>query len=101
MSTHSLSSEGFWLACSRNAHENVIGSLPHCFSRCKCRKKATKNSNLTCHHINPLDVEPQQVIPDQTEYADRQLSVETAIRSVPVVSVNPPWEIGGTLFDVL
>src|SRR4026209_253090 len=36
-----------------------------------------------------LGVEPQQVIPGQTESADRWHGSDTAMRSMPVVSVHP------------
>src|SRR6187402_640017 len=36
-----------------------------------------------------LAVEPQQVIPGQTESADRWHGSDTAMRSMPVVSVHP------------
>jgi hypothetical protein len=45
----------------------------------------------------PLDVEPQQVIPGQTESADGRLGADTAMRSVPIVAVHPEWQFGGAI----
>jgi hypothetical protein len=44
-----------------------------------------------------LGVEPQQVIPGQTEAADGWLGADTAMRPMPVVAVEPSGEFGGAL----
>lgn len=42
-----------------------------------------------------LGVEPQQVVPGQTESADWCLRFYATVRAVPIVAVQPSWQLGG------
>ena len=44
-----------------------------------------------------LAVEAQQVVPGQTETADRCVGFQTTMRAVPIVAVKPVWQLGGSL----
>ena len=44
-----------------------------------------------------LAVESQQVVPGQTEPADRYLALQATMRSVPVVSVEPDGQLVGAV----
>jgi hypothetical protein len=46
---------------------------------------------------DPLAVEPQQVIPGQAESADGWHGADTAMRSVPIVAMQPSRQFGSAL----
>jgi hypothetical protein len=47
--------------------------------------------------VSALDVEPQQVTPGEGEFADEWHGSDTAMRTVPVVSMHPKRQVGGAL----
>lgn len=46
-------------------------------------------------YLPPLTVEPQQVVPGQAESADWCLRFYPAVRSIPIVAVQPSWQLVG------
>jgi len=50
---------------------------------------------LKAGYYEGLVVEPQQVIPGQTESADRCLRFYPAVGAMPIVTVQPSWQFGG------
>lgn len=44
--------------------------------------------------VESLDVEPQEVVPGETESTDRWLEADTAMRTEPVIAVKPSGQFG-------
>jgi hypothetical protein len=57
---------------------------------------ATRENQERWYEKSGLAVEPQQVVPGETESADRRSGTDTAMRPVPVVAVKPSRQFGCT-----
>ncbi len=51
--------------------------------------------DIAARGAEKVDVEPQEVIPGQAEPADWWYRPDTAMRTMPIVAVEPSWQLGG------